>query len=42
MSFIVVGTNYKYSPIGLRERLSFSNKRLKDAVCFLKEKAILT
>ncbi len=41
MSFIVVGTNYKYSPIGLRERLSFSNKRLKDAVCFLKEKAIL-
>jgi len=41
MSFIVVGTNHKYSPIALREKLSFSKKRLKDALNFLREKGIL-
>ena len=41
MSFIVVGTNHKYSPIALREKLFFSKKRLKDGLNFLKEKGIL-
>ena len=41
MSFIVVGTNYKYSPIALREKLFFSKKRLKDGLNFLKENGIL-
>lgn len=35
MSFIVVGTNHKYSPIGLREKISFSKKRIRDALDFL-------
>ena len=38
---ILVGTNHKYSPIELRERLSFSKKRTKDALAFLKEEDIL-
>lgn len=37
MSLIVVGTNHKFSPIELRERLSFSKKRLKDALFLLRE-----
>lgn len=41
MSFILVGTNHKYSPIELRERLSFSKKRLKDAINFLRERKVL-
>lgn len=41
MSFIVVGTNHKYSPIELREKLSFSKKRLKDALIFLREERVL-
>lgn len=40
MSLIVVGTNHKFSPIELRERLSFSKNRLKDALFFLKEKEV--
>ena len=35
MSFILVGTNHKYSPIEFRERIFFSKKRLKDALDFL-------
>lgn len=35
MSFIAVGTNHKYSPIGIRERISFSKKRLKESLVFL-------
>ncbi len=35
MSFIAVGTNHKYSPIGLREKISFSKKRIGDALDFL-------
>lgn len=41
MSFIVVGTSYKYSPIELREKISFSRKKLKDALNFLREGDIL-
>ena len=41
MNFLVVGTNHKYSPIALREKLSFSKKRLKDTLNFLREKGIL-
>lgn len=41
MGFIVVGTNHKYSPIILRERISFSKKRLRDALNFLRERGLL-
>lgn len=41
MAFVVVGTNHKYSPIELREKISFSKKRLGDALCFLKEGNVL-
>ncbi|MBA2124028.1 glutamyl-tRNA reductase [bacterium Unc6] len=34
---MLVGTNHKFSPIELRERLSFSKKRLKDALSLLRE-----
>lgn len=42
MNFIVVGTNHKYSPIEIRERISFSKKRLRDALNFLTEGNLLT
>lgn len=32
MSLVIVGTNHKYSPIRIRERLWFSKKSLKDAL----------
>lgn len=38
MSLILVGTNHRYSLIELRESISFSAKRLKDALYFLKER----
>jgi len=41
MNLVVVGTNHKYSPIEIRERLSFSNKRIQDALLFLKESSCL-
>lgn len=41
MNLIVVGTNHKFSPIELRERLSFSKKGLKDALRLLKERGAL-
>lgn len=37
MSLIVVGTNHRYSPIEIRERISFSKKRISGALLFLKE-----
>ncbi|PIP20204.1 MAG: glutamyl-tRNA reductase [Candidatus Omnitrophica bacterium CG23_combo_of_CG06-09_8_20_14_all_40_11] len=37
MNLIVVGTNHKFSPIELRERLVFPKKRLKNALFLLKE-----
>lgn len=37
MNFLVVGTNHKHSPIELRERISFSKNRIKDALNFLKQ-----
>jgi glutamyl-tRNA reductase len=42
MNLIVVGTNHKYSPVELREKLSFSKKRLKDALFLLKESRTLS
>ncbi len=41
MNFIVVGTNHKYSPIGLRESILFRKNRIKNALLFLKERGIL-
>ncbi|MCQ9208206.1 MAG: glutamyl-tRNA reductase [Omnitrophica bacterium] len=41
MSLIVVGTNHKYSPIKLREKISFSQKRLKNALNFLRQNSLL-
>ncbi len=41
MNFIVVGTNHKHSPITLREKLSFSKKRLKDTLFLLRERDVL-
>ena len=41
MSFIIVGTNHNYSPVTLRERISFSKKRLKHALNFLRERKVL-
>lgn len=40
MSLIVVGTNHKYSPITLREKLAFSKKRLRDALNLLREREV--
>lgn len=37
MNLIVIGTNHKYSPIALREKISFSKSKVKDALSFLKE-----
>ena len=37
MSFITVGTNHKFSHLSLREKLTFSKRRLKDALFLLKE-----
>jgi glutamyl-tRNA reductase len=41
MNFIVVGTNHKCSPIELRERISFSKKRLKEVLSLLRKGGIL-
>jgi glutamyl-tRNA reductase len=38
---ILIGTNHKYSPIELREELSFSKKRIKSALNLLKENSRL-
>jgi len=37
MSIVVVGTNHKFSPMSLRERLSFSKRRLGQTLSLLKE-----
>lgn len=36
MSFIVVGTNHRFSPLEIRERVSFSRKKLREAFHSLK------
>jgi glutamyl-tRNA reductase len=41
MSFIVIGTNHKHGPLELRERISFSGRKMKDALDFLKERKLL-
>lgn len=40
MSIVVVGTNHKFSPIELRERLSFSKRRFGQTLSLLKESTI--
>jgi len=35
MNLIAVGTNHKYSPVVIREKLSFSQKGLKKALISL-------
>lgn len=41
MSLVVVGTNHKHSSVALREKLSFSKNRIKDALLLLKERDVL-
>jgi glutamyl-tRNA reductase len=41
MNYAVVGTNHKRSPIGLRERISFSGKARESAFCFLKRAPLI-
>jgi glutamyl-tRNA reductase len=41
VNFLVVGTNHKYSPIELREQISFSKRRLEDALFRLKKTDLL-
>jgi glutamyl-tRNA reductase len=41
MNYVIVGTNYKYSPIEIRERISFTKRRLRDAIHTLKGRNIL-
>ncbi|MBU3911580.1 MAG: glutamyl-tRNA reductase [Candidatus Omnitrophica bacterium] len=41
MSLVIVGTNHRYSPVRLREKIFFSKKRLQDALDFLKETGAL-
>ncbi|MCM8819520.1 MAG: glutamyl-tRNA reductase [Candidatus Omnitrophica bacterium] len=41
MNFLVVGTNYKFSPIKIRERISFSKKRLLEALFLLKKNPVI-
>lgn len=41
MSFIVIGTSYKYCPIEIREKLSFQGNKAIDALLLLKEKLFL-
>lgn len=40
MSIVVVGTNHKFSPIELRERLSFFRRRLGQTLSLLKERSV--
>jgi len=41
MAFIVVGTSHRYSPLRLRERISFSMQAIENALGFLKETGAL-
>ena len=41
MNFIIVGTSYKYSPIEIREKLSFHGNKAFHALLLLKERLIL-
>jgi len=40
MSFIVVGTNHKYSSLAFREKISFSEKRVKYVLSFLRKRGL--
>ncbi len=37
MSFLAIGTNYKYGPLELVEKLSFSPDVIYDALLYLKK-----
>ncbi len=41
MSIVLIGTNHKFSPIELRERISFSRKGIRQALLLLKESPVL-
>src|SRR3989338_1506004 len=41
MNYIIVGTNHVYSPLEIRERISFSRGGLKNALNMLKESHVL-
>jgi glutamyl-tRNA reductase len=41
MSLVVVGTNHLYSPLRVRERISFPKKRLEEALILLKDTTYL-
>jgi glutamyl-tRNA reductase len=41
MSIVVIGTNHKFSPIEIREKLSFYKKSLAQALSLLKERPLL-
>lgn len=40
MNLVLVGTNHKFSPMSLREKLSFSKRRLEQALSLLKERPV--
>ena len=42
MGLIVVGTNYKYSSLQLREKMAFSKKKTKEAILLLRGKKLLS
>lgn len=42
MTFIVAGTNYKHSPIAIRERISFSKRSAAWALSFLKSAGLFS
>ncbi len=41
MNFFVIGTNYNYSPLEVREKLSYSRRRLIQAYALLREDQLL-
>ncbi|MFA4887958.1 MAG: glutamyl-tRNA reductase [Candidatus Omnitrophota bacterium] len=40
VSIVVIGTNHKFSPIELRERISFSKRRMGQTLSLLKERPV--
>lgn len=42
MAFVVAGTNHKFAPVEIREKLAFSKKRLCEAVSFFGNAVILS
>ena len=42
MSFVIIGTNHKYSPLSFRERVTVAASKLPAVLALLKEKKELT